>query len=196
MQTGTERGRVILSNNPKSLFGKDKLLQVVVYDSGYTLVRSQGELYIGFGDVAKVTAYNFFVANKSTQIGIYIAGEKKPLSFTLEADLYPESRESRLLLGAHKDYLLGQTFPENLRTLKIPLGFLGAEDAGIEDGEFRLGKNAFPFSDLEDFWLDKLTASIYLTLKNNKHKFMIKPEVATNILATLDILSAIKNSAD
>jgi hypothetical protein len=109
-----------------------------------------------------------------------------PLSKSKEAEEF--------FLLAHRDYLLGPDFPENLTTLSLPLGFLGS-DGGIHDGAFRLGKNSYPFADLDDFQLDTTgaTGGVYVKLKSVKIKLMIKPEEAVNILASVAILHAIKN---
>jgi hypothetical protein len=60
----------------QSLFGKNKLKQVIAYDDGISLLRADGEVEYPFDEIEKIGAYNYYAINKATKISIKIRDEK------------------------------------------------------------------------------------------------------------------------
>ena len=172
------------------LFGNG-VVSVEVRADGIRLTRKRSEEDYSFADIAKITARGYA---SPTPIFIYVtihikvAAGSKPKK--IELKLHPNLVDTNILLGAHRDYILGADFPNRLGILdEIELGGLGAS-IRLRGERIVLGDRAYLHSDVESFTHNQ-NGFYDLKLRPLKPKLGISPEYAQNILATQAILHAI-----
>lgn len=102
-------------------------------------------------DIDKIAARGYV---SSTPINIFITVHIKENKNKIAFKLHPNTVDTYALLSAHCNFLLGEDFPENMDSLDIELGGLGATFR-LKNGVILVGDKKIPLSEVTHFAIDR-----------------------------------------
>ncbi|MDO4711532.1 MAG: hypothetical protein Q4A75_06105 [Peptostreptococcaceae bacterium] len=175
----------------KGLFGGDKVTSVALTDGGLELeTKKEGKVNIPFASIDKIGVRGYFEPDPVMMFITLLTKDKK---YTFE--LPNDGRDTDLLLEHFSNYQLGADFPQNLDQITLDVGsVVPGVSFKISGGKFIRGSKEKPFAydmkNLESFELNRSFYQYQAKFSDDKTKFMVSSEQASNIVSIMKVMNA------